>query len=131
MKAFLIALLMFIIAVAHASKDTFFTTTPLNTTAEQALNAVKYAASKRGWTIHDTVNNTVQFELKHRGYNAVLDLSVSGNEIRYFDSTTTLKIEDEEETYGPPVDIWESTPVPRNWLINLQNDTNTYFYLRK
>lgn len=129
MKAFLIALLVFVIGAAHASEDSLFVTIPANTTVEQALNAVKYVALKRRWMIYDTGNNTLRIELMHRGYNAVLNLSIAGDEIHYSDSTTYLKTDDDEETYGPSEDTWELAQVPKHWLRNLQNDTNIYFYL--
>lgn len=75
---------------------------------------------------HNTGNNTLRVELKHRGYNAILDFFIAGDDKHYSDSTTYLTTEDEEETYGPTEDTWKLESVPNSWLQNLQNDMSAY-----
>jgi len=68
-------------AVAPRGESIYFMTIPSNATTDDAINSIRAAAIKRGWTFHEIENDKVQVELKSNRYKAELEFSFSDNKI--------------------------------------------------
>lgn len=127
MKRLLTLLFILNISAAHAEENIFFSQIPEYISTDQAIDAVKAAALRKRWSVHEMEDNKLPITLDHRGYKAVFKFSFSARNIHYSDHTTYYNAGFEEDSFGDEQGKWEKTPAPANWVANLKRETSAYF----
>ncbi len=129
MIRFIILLYILSISTAFAGENIHFLDKPDNLTSTEAMIAIGHAAKNRKYNVPDVIGDTLRVTLNHKGYNIVLDFSVSGNEIVYADSTTYVDTDYDDEDSSESKTI--TKPVPASWLKSLRSNADNFFLLIK
>lgn len=125
----IIILYILSIGTTFAGENIHFLNKPDYLTDTDVMIAIGHTAKNRKYTVPNVINDTLRISLVHRGYNVVLDFSVSGNEVVYNDLTTYLDEYEEED--GDSSSNGQPRATPASWIRSLNSNSENLFLLIK